>query len=224
MPESIEVQRNALNTPVDPRFIHKSPGVKGPYTTGDYVRWKLNQIFGPDNWNHTIVEGPEKITLNEQNAYIQVLIRLTVQFANGQQVIHDDVGVVTLSAKQGAGLGDTAPERYETALKSAITDGLKACAEYLGVCFRPLSDEALAQEVRQPAEKPRDRPRSPSRGPDARPAVDERPSSTDFWLRFNDLQRAGKIDANLKKAEAVEQAKKTGNWAEALEWLETVVK
>jgi hypothetical protein len=145
--ESVEAQRHALSAPVEPRFIHRSQNVKGPYTTGDYVRWKLNQIFGLDNWSHTIIKGPDLVTLNDQNAYVQVAIRLTVQFANGQQVVHDDVGVVPLQASRGAALENTSPERYEGVLKAAITDGVKACAEYLGLCFRPVADEALNAAV-----------------------------------------------------------------------------
>lgn len=148
MLDTVEAQRRALDAPVDPRHIRKSQNVKGPFTTGDYVRWKMNQIFGSDNWSHTIVKGPDLVTLNDQNAFVQVVIRLTVQFANGQQVTHDDVGVSPLQATRGAALESTAPERYETVLKSAVTDGVKACVEYLGVCFRPLSDEALNAEIR----------------------------------------------------------------------------
>ena len=76
------------------------------------------------------------------------MIRLTVQFANGQLVTHDDVGVSPFQATRGAALESTALERYETVLKSAVTDGVKACVECLGVCFRPLSDEALNAEIR----------------------------------------------------------------------------
>lgn len=149
MLETIELQRQALSKVVEGRFLRKNPNVKGPYTTGDYVRWKMNQIFGPDHWGHTIIKGPDLITLNEHAAYVQVVVRLRVQFANGLEVSHDDVGIWPLQATRGSGLDGTAPERYETVLKAAITDAVKACAEYLGTCFRPLSDETLNAELRQ---------------------------------------------------------------------------
>ncbi len=142
----IAAQRAALARLPEKRFIKTDRNVKGPYTSGDYVRWKLNEIFGPDNWCHTIVHGPELIRLNDAQAYIQAVVRLDVQFANGNQVTHEDVGVWPLAAtnaKEGGTLDDTAPERYETVLKAVITDGLKACAESLGVCFRPLGDKNL---------------------------------------------------------------------------------
>ena len=65
MLDTVEAQRQALDAPVDPRHIRKSQNVKGPFTTGDYVRWKMNQVFGPDNWSHTIVKGPDLVTLND---------------------------------------------------------------------------------------------------------------------------------------------------------------
>lgn len=148
MLETIEEQRQALAAPVEPRFVKRKKQVKGPYTSGDYVRWKLNDIFGPDAWRSTIQSGPEYIHISERTAYIQVVIRLTVQFANGAQVVHDDAGVWPLTASQDSDLESAAPERYETAIKAAVTDGLKACAEYLGICFRPLGDEDLDKYLR----------------------------------------------------------------------------
>lgn len=144
--QDIEAQRAALAQLPEKRFIRTDPNVKGPYTSGDYVRWKLNQIFGPDNWCHTIINGPEIVHLNESQAYVQAVVRLDVQFANRNQVTHEDVGVWPLAAtnaKQGGTLDDTDPARYETVLKACVTDAIKACAESLGVCFRPLADKTL---------------------------------------------------------------------------------
>lgn len=147
MLQTVEEQREALASPIDSRFVKKDANVKGPYSTGDYVVWKLNEIFGPDNWKHTVQQGPELITNNDQNAYAQVTIRLTVQFANGEQVIHDDVGIWPFKATRGQTLEGTAPERYETVIKASITDGIKACVEYLGICFRPMADENLRKHI-----------------------------------------------------------------------------
>lgn len=147
-------QRAALNTPVEPRFICRNPHIKGPYTTGDYIRWKMNQIFGPDNWSHTILQGPELVKVNDLNAYVQVSVRMTARFADGQTVTHDDVGVAVLQASRGSDLDGTTPERYETVLKAAITDGVKACAEYLGICFRPLGDASLDKYLRSQKHRP----------------------------------------------------------------------
>lgn len=148
--DDITSQRVALSKLPDKRFIQTSAQVKGPYTSGGYVIWQLNSIFGPDNWRHTLVHGPEIVRLSDSQAYVQVTVRIDAQFANGNQVAHEDVGVWPLAAtnaKAGGTLDDTAPERYETVLKACVTDGLKACAEYFGVCFRPLADQALAAAI-----------------------------------------------------------------------------
>jgi hypothetical protein len=151
---TVENQRLTLDSPVDQRFIYQNQHVKGLYTTGDYVRWKLNQIFGPDNWCHLLIKGPDCIPINDRYAYIQVTVRLEVRFANGQQVTHDDVGVWPFQATRGVDLDGTMPERYETVLKAAITDGVKACSEYLGICFRPLGDESLNRHIRKRMRSP----------------------------------------------------------------------
>ncbi|MBN1535224.1 MAG: hypothetical protein JW908_00725 [Anaerolineales bacterium] len=143
-----EEQIDALSSPVEKKYIKIKPGIKGPFTSGDYVRWKLNQVFGPDHWSSMITKGPDLVTLNDNNAYVEAVVRLTVEFADGKVVTHDDVGVWPLVAtkdKNGnsVGLDDTSPERYETVLKAVVTDALKACTESLGLCFRPLGDTDL---------------------------------------------------------------------------------
>jgi recombination DNA repair RAD52 pathway protein len=146
--ENVELQRSELSKPVDERFVRRAASVKGAYTTGDYVRLMLNQIFGPDNWSHTVLSGPDMVRLNAGGAYVKTLVRLTVRFANGQQVVHEDVGITVLNAGRSVELDAVAPERYETALKAAVTDGLKACAEHLGACFRPMGDADLERSLR----------------------------------------------------------------------------
>lgn len=146
-------QIEALGKMVENRFVKTKPEVKGPFTSGDYVRYQLNKIFGPDKWSSLILKGPDLVTLNDNNAYVQTVVRLSVEFANGSIVTHDDVGVWPLVATKkqngngSVGLGNTAPERYETVLKSVVTDGLKACTEHLGLCFRPLADKDLEKIV-----------------------------------------------------------------------------
>ena len=148
MLENVELQRSELSKPVDERYVRRAASVKGAYTTGDYVRLMLNKIFGPDNWSHTVLSGPEFVRLNAGGAYVRTLVRLTVRFANGQQVVHEDVGITVLNAGRNVELDKVAPERYETALKAAVTDGLKACSEHLGACFRPMGDADLERSLR----------------------------------------------------------------------------
>lgn len=231
MLETVQEQRAALDSPVEPPFICQNPHVKGPFTTGDYVRWKMNQIFGPDNWSHTILQGPALVKVNDLNAYVQVTVRLNIRFADGRQVTHDDVGVAVLQATRGSDLEGTMPERYETVLKSAITDGVKACAEYLGICFRPLGDEVLDKYVRghkrkssQPGHRDSQVPsRKVGEKETASPSLASDESAvgpTDFWSRFAELERQGLITPNLRNAPEVKQASRDGDWSHLVAWLE----
>jgi hypothetical protein len=142
-------QLDALATLIDPAQVHKSEHVKGAYSTSDYVTWLLNRVFTPARWSFTAVQGPEAVTLSDKSMYVQVVGRLTATFADGTTATRDDVGISPLQASQGGDLGHTAPERYETVVKAAVSDALKACAERLGVCFRPLTDLDLQEHIKR---------------------------------------------------------------------------
>ena len=140
---SYEEQLHQLAQLVDEVHIRKHPRVKGPYTTSDYVTWRLNNILTPTGWSFELLTGPDLVHIDDQKAYIRCTGRLSITLANGQSAFRDDVGVWPLyAAKIGEGglLDQTAPELYETAIKAAVSDCLKACAERLGATFRPLLD------------------------------------------------------------------------------------
>ena len=145
-------QFEELQKLVDPAFVKTAKQVKGSFTTGDYVTYQLNRILSPAKWSFTILDGPDMITLNEQNAYAQLIGRLEVTFADGSMAHQDDVGIwplVATGARKGGTLNETAPERYETACKAARTDCLKNASYNLGTCFAPLSDGALVGFLRR---------------------------------------------------------------------------
>ena len=119
---TIEWQEAMLSALVEPAFVKQAPQVKGPFTSGEYVIWLLNLIFGPGNWSHRVIGEPTIKDINESQAYSQALVGLTVYFADGKQVTHEDVGIWPFSAtgaKQGGTLEATAAERYEQVIKSA---------------------------------------------------------------------------------------------------------
>jgi len=149
-----EEQLAALGSLVEDWAVKKDRNVKGPFTSGDYVTYRLNEIFTPPGWSFTILSGPEVVTINEATAYVRLVGRLTVRFANGRQAHQDDIGIWPLKASGAQNGGTlettTAPERYETAEKAARTDCLKNAARNLGVCFGPTTDlELLAHIKRQ---------------------------------------------------------------------------
>ena len=214
----LEQQIQELNQLVDPWAVKKSKHVKGPYTTGEYVEYQLRRIFGPQNWSFTILSGPETITISNSEAYAQAVGRLTVRFADGSEVTQDSSGVWPLratAASNGGTLENTAAERYETVLKAACTDALKAAAERIGTCFRPMSDLDLEAHVNReafrssesgkriaeiPAEESArhlhgdPEPEKPTKANgDARPAANPPATSTAFWGKANDMVAAGTL-------------------------------
>ena len=148
---TLEEQINALKQLPEPWAVKKSRNVRGEFTTGDFVEWKLRNIFGPHNWRFNVQTGPEVIRISETEAYAQVTGRLSVVFNDGQWITQDAVGVWPLKATKASEGGTlengTSAERYETVIKAAVTDSLKACAERLGTCFRPMRDLELRAEI-----------------------------------------------------------------------------
>jgi hypothetical protein len=146
---SYEEQLEQLATLVEQIHVRTSPKVHGAYTTSDYVTWRLNQIFLPAGWTCHILDGPVIETIGDGTAYVRATVRLSVTFANGTMAERDDVGVWPLYSKGGANgdLKTTPPENFETVLKAAVSDALKAAAERLGVTFRVLIDWELHQHL-----------------------------------------------------------------------------
>src|SRR3990167_7581722 len=139
-------QVSALALLIEPRFVKQDKNVKGDFTSGDYVEFKLREIFGPDNISIEIKSGPELVNISDKESYTRVVIRLWVTFANGRLAYQDSIGVWPLKAthaSEGGTLEETAAERYETALKAAMTDAIKGAAERFGNCFRPTSDKTV---------------------------------------------------------------------------------
>jgi hypothetical protein len=147
---SFEQQLDELAALVESIHVHKAPHVKGPYTTSDYVTWRLNAIFTPAGWSFRILEGPSIETISDGTAYVRCTGRISVMFANGSLAERDEIGCWPMTAKGGAGedLHATPPENYETVLKASVSDALKACAERLGPTFRPLTDLELDGHLR----------------------------------------------------------------------------
>lgn len=148
-----EEQLEALAALVEDWAVKKNKAVKGAFTSGDFVTYRLNQIFTPAHWNFTMLDGPKLIAISEKLAYAQVVGRLAVRFSDGSEAHQDDIGIwpfVATKAREGKLLDETAPERYETVLKAARTDCLKNAARNLGMCFAPQTDlELLAYIKRQ---------------------------------------------------------------------------
>ena len=149
-----EEQLDALAALVEDWAVKRDKAVKGLFTSGDFVTFRLSQIFTPAGWHFIILDGPTVVILNEISAYVRLVGRLKIRFANGEEVFQDDIGIWPLkatNARNGGVLRDTAPERYETAEKAARTDCLKNAARNLGTCFAPLTDLELLAHIKRQA-------------------------------------------------------------------------
>jgi hypothetical protein len=149
---TLDQQVAALGRLTDDWALKQSRQVRGAFTSGEYVEYQLRTILGPHAWSFTVLQGPELVTISESEAYAQVVGRLEARFADGSVVHQDAVGVWPLrasNARGGGTLEDTSAERYEAVLKAACTDALKAAAERLGSCFRPLTDQELQHHIQQ---------------------------------------------------------------------------
>lgn len=147
-----EEQLDSLAQFVDDWAIKKDRNVKGAFTSGEYVTYRLNQIFTPAGWSFTILDGPQVVEINEANAYTRLVGRLAIRFADGCEAYQDDIGIWPLKAtgaQNGGTLETTAAERYETAEKAARTDCLKNAARNLGVCFAPMTDLELQEAIKR---------------------------------------------------------------------------
>lgn len=148
-----EEQRAALEALVVDWAIKEDKNVKGPFTSGDFVTWELNRIFGPGYWSVHMIEGPTLVKVNESSCYFRVVGSLIVEFANGQVSRQDDIGIWPLIAAKGKKLEDTAVDLFRTAEMAARTALLKNAAGNLGTSFKPLSDLELEYEIKRAISK-----------------------------------------------------------------------
>lgn len=123
-----KTQLRAIMAPTPPAFIKERPakgGGKWKYVPGQYVKQRLNIIFG-FNWTSEVLKVEEK--------YKQVvaLVKLTVFSADGKRSISKTqaggVDIKFLKRDPGRALD------YANDMKAAITEGLKKCASEFGVC------------------------------------------------------------------------------------------
>ena len=125
-------QIKLCNKSLDKKDIHAigTGSFKKVYVKGNYVKNKLNEVFGIGNWSYTY----ELSAMKSQNAKLNITelvgymakVTLTIK-QNGEELVLNDIGTGQLS-KNDYGNEDKAR-------KGAITDGLKRCAVNLGATF-----------------------------------------------------------------------------------------
>lgn len=131
MSKTIEQVKEELNANIPGSAVSErdaGQGRKLSYLEGHYVINRLNQIFGPENWNKAIkltktFDG--EVNGKPYTSYMAE-VTLSVRFPDGSIKVTQDVGF-------GDGRDSNPGKTHELALKEASTDGLKRCAKDLGM-------------------------------------------------------------------------------------------
>lgn len=115
-----------LEGELDRSLVHYRPDNKKPYLEGFEAINQANKIFGFDGWGYEIVEMEyRELTRGSGAAAGMYLARIKVTVTGWQP--REDVGV-------GLTAG-TSPEAHETAVKAAVTDGIKRALRGFGPQF-----------------------------------------------------------------------------------------
>ena len=124
------------------------------YLEGHYVFQKANEIFGPDGWGYTIIEGPEPLYLGEELMMFVALVRVEV---NGCMP-KTDVGCTLVQRDRQ---GKISKDALRTAVKGCVTDAVKRAlrsyGQALGLAL--YDDEYLAERVTGSSQAPAPRRR-----------------------------------------------------------------
>ena len=154
-------QRRLLDEPLDPKLVQIKPTTGKPrYIEGVEAFRAANRIFGPDAWGYT-TESIERVDMDGGTLY-RAIVTVTVNGCMSKQ----DVGCKIVGAKT--------PQGHETAMKGAVTDGVKRALRTFGdplglVLYDKDADvegeyrEWERDQGQQPAEQRPARPTPPAR-------------------------------------------------------------
>lgn len=119
-----------LQRPLDPaRVKQRRQGDRlVPYLEGYDVIDRTNAVFGFDGWSYAVGE----VTFTERNGAAWYQATVTVRAAGVERA---DAGFCDVATPRGGGLAAAGPEAHGSALKGAITDGLKRALRTFGNQF-----------------------------------------------------------------------------------------
>lgn len=127
-------QLNALNARTPKHYKRKRPAKGGgewDFVPVGYVKKRLNQIFGHENWSFTIVSSlADSFDIATRTGSCTVHGRLTVYVdPDKQPVIKEQFGRAQVKFLKGT----KEPMDFGNDMKSAGSDALKKCASELGI-------------------------------------------------------------------------------------------
>ena len=151
--------RGRLAEPIDDKLRSIRDYDKVAFIKGNHVIDQLNRHFGFDGWGYDIID------IDKKGPVVVARVKLTVKGAPPRV----DVGICNLYR-------DT-PEAYNTAIKGAVTIGLKRAARTFGNQFGNsfYSDDEDAEDAGGERREPVQQNRQPARQPATRQATAQRP-------------------------------------------------
>lgn len=136
---TVNKQIEMLSMLTPEKYIMQRPGPGGivlDYVETNYVIGRLNATF-MFNWDAEIIQQ----IIDRDNNQIAVKVRLTVRFANEQEVKKDAWGGSSIKFSKDNKMMDLAND-----LKSAESDGIKKAASMIGICWDVYSGLASGKE------------------------------------------------------------------------------
>lgn len=126
-PEEWEHATRELERKLEPELVSMRPGGHASvnYITGENAVRLANKIFGFNGWSTRILEV-NHVLCNERNGRYDIVIRSSMEVMLKDGTVKQDVGVGAI--KNARDFGDA----YDTALKTAVTDGMKRCLRLFG--------------------------------------------------------------------------------------------
>ncbi len=125
---TVNKQIEMLSMLTPEKYIMQRPGPGGivlDYVETNYVIGRLNATF-MFNWDAEIIQQ----IIDRDNNQIAVKVRLTVRFANDQEVKKDAWGGSSIKFSKDKAMMDLAND-----LKGAESDGIKKAASMIGICW-----------------------------------------------------------------------------------------
>ena len=115
-------QRRMLAEPIDPKLVQIKPTAGKPkYLEGVEVIRAANRIFGPDGWGYS-TDSIERVDVGGGTLY-RAIVTVNVAGCLPKQ----DVGCEVVGA--------SSPQGHDTAIKGAVTDGVKRALRSFGDPF-----------------------------------------------------------------------------------------
>lgn len=177
--KTLKEQLEMLETWPDPReFAKPDQGSSVPYLSGDIIKYKLNAIFGPQNWGYETISWPHLVEVGDAAFYLGEY-EVWFRFADGTLIKRQVSGLVPLRG----GAEGAKTNIIRMGIGGCVTDAIKEAAATLGPALGlGVNDEAV-KAIAGPQQQPRRQsPLQPQNGDKPATAYTEKVRSIPAWL------------------------------------------